>query len=47
MAKEEESMSVVKSFYVGNGNMFYIDHNSDNFTTIGCCYENEDSRDDK
>lgn len=38
-------MSVVKSFSVGNGDMFYIDHNSDNFTTIDCCYENEDDRD--
>lgn len=38
-------MSIVKSFSVGNGDMFYIDHNSDNFTTIDCCYENEDDRD--
>lgn len=30
-------MSVVKSFSVGEGDMFYIDHNSDNFTTIDCC----------
>lgn len=29
-------MSVVKSFAVGNGDMFYIDHNSDNFTIIDC-----------
>ena len=27
-------MSIVKSFSVGDGDMFYIDHNSDNFTTI-------------
>jgi len=26
-------MSVIKSFSVGDGDMFYINHNSDNFTT--------------
>lgn len=30
-------MSIVKSFSIGNGDMFYIDHNSDNFTIIDCC----------
>lgn len=30
-------MSIVKSFSVGDGDMFYIKHNSDNFTTIDCC----------
>lgn len=30
-------MGKVKSFSVGNGDMFYINHNSDNFTTIDCC----------
>ena len=30
-------MSIVKSFSVGNGDMFYIKHNSDSFTTIDCC----------
>lgn len=30
-------MSIVKSFSVGNGDMFYIKHVSDNFTTIDCC----------
>lgn len=30
-------MSTVKSFSVGNGDMFYIDHNTDNFTIIDCC----------
>lgn len=30
-------MSVVKSFSVGNGDMFYINHNSGNFTIIDCC----------
>jgi beta-lactamase superfamily II metal-dependent hydrolase len=29
-------MSIVKSFSVGNGDMFYIKHNSDNFTIIDC-----------
>lgn len=38
-------MSRIKSFSVGNGDMFYIEHNSDNFTTIDCCYEDEESRD--
>jgi beta-lactamase superfamily II metal-dependent hydrolase len=30
-------MSIVKSFSVGEGDTFYIDHNSDNFTIIDCC----------
>ena len=29
-------MSLVKSFSVGNGDMFYIQHNSDNFSIIDC-----------
>lgn len=29
-------MAVVKSLAVGNGDMFYIQHNSDNFTIIDC-----------
>ena len=37
-------MSIVKSFSVGNGDMFYIKHNSDNFTTIDCCYDNDHDR---
>ena len=37
-------MSVVKSFSVGDGDMFYIDHNSDNFTPIDCCYSDEDNK---
>lgn len=37
-------MSIIKSFSVGNGDMFYIEHNSDNFTIIDCCYETEDQR---
>lgn len=30
-------MSIVKSLAVGNGDMFYIRHNSDNFSVIDCC----------
>ena len=46
-SKSEEncSMSIVKSFSVGDGDMFYIKHNSDNFTTIDCCYTDDDNRD--
>ncbi len=29
-------MAIVRSFTVGNGDMFYIKHNSDNFTIIDC-----------
>lgn len=29
-------MSIIKSFAVGNGDMFYIQHNSDNFSIIDC-----------
>ena len=29
-------MSLVKSYAVGNGDMFYIQHNSDNFSIIDC-----------
>lgn len=29
-------MSLIKSFSVGNGDMFYIKHNTDNFTIIDC-----------
>lgn len=35
-------MSTVKSFSVGEGDMFYIQHNSDNFTTIDCCLYKKD-----
>ena len=30
-------MSIIKSFAIGNGDMFYIKHNSDSFTMIDCC----------
>ena len=29
-------MSIIKSFSVGSGDMFYVKHNSDNFTIIDC-----------
>ena len=38
-------MSIVKSFSVGNGDMFYIRHNSQNFTIIDCCIP-EDRKDE-
>lgn len=34
-------MTIVKSFSVGNGDMFAIRHASDNFTIIDCCLTNE------
>ena len=34
-------MSIIKSFSVGEGDMFYIKHNSDNFTIIDCCLIDE------
>jgi len=37
-------MSIIKSFSVGNGDMYYINHNSDNFTVIDCNLS-EDSMD--
>lgn len=38
------AVSIVKSFSVGDGDMFYIYHNSDNFTTIDCCYSDDDNK---
>lgn len=35
-------MSIVKSFSVGDGDMFYIKHDSDNFTIIDCCMSEEE-----
>jgi len=35
-------MSIVKSLSVGDGDMFYIKHGSDNFTMIDCCMSEED-----
>ena len=34
-------MSIVKSFSVGNGDMFYIKHGSSNFTIIDCCMSDD------
>ena len=34
-------MSIIKSFSVGNGDMFYINHNSDNFSIIDCCMDDD------
>lgn len=38
-------MAIVKSFSVGNGDMFAIQHNSDNFTIIDCCL-NDDNQEE-
>jgi len=37
-------MSIVKSLSVGNGDMFYIKHNSDNFTIIDCSLDESNKR---
>ena len=34
-------MSIIKSFSVGNGDMFYIKHGSSNFTIIDCNIDDE------
>lgn len=34
-------MSIVKSFSVGVGDMFYIKHVTDNFTVIDCCLDDK------
>ncbi|MCK5494523.1 MAG: hypothetical protein KAJ14_15545 [Candidatus Omnitrophica bacterium] len=38
-------MSIVKSLSVGDGDMFYIKHGSDNFTIIDCCMSEDDRND--
>ncbi len=38
-------MSIVKSLSVGDGDMFYIKHGSDNFSIIDCCLSEEDRED--
>lgn len=38
-------MSTVKSLSVGNGDMFYIRHNSDNFTIIDCSMTGDNQED--
>ena len=37
-------MSKIKSFSVGNGDMFYIKHGSDNFTIIDCSLSEDNSK---
>jgi beta-lactamase superfamily II metal-dependent hydrolase len=37
-------MSKVKSFSVGNGDMFYIKHGSDNFSIIDCCLSDDNKK---
>ncbi len=37
-------MSVIKSYSVGNGDMFYIEHGSDNFTIIDCCLSDDSKK---
>lgn len=34
-----DTMSLVKSFSVGEGDMFFIKHDTDNFSMIDCCLE--------
>lgn len=34
-------MSIIKSYSVGNGDMFYIKHGTDNFSIIDCCLYND------
>ena len=38
-------MSIVKSFSVGYGDMFYIKHGSENFTVIDCYIDDENEDD--
>ena len=38
-------MSIVKSFSVGDGDMLYIKHGSDNFSVIDC-FMNEENQED-
>jgi beta-lactamase superfamily II metal-dependent hydrolase len=34
-------LSIIKSYSVGNGDMFYIKHGTDNFSIIDCCLYND------
>ncbi len=36
-------MSLVKSYSVGNGDMFFINHGSDNFSIIDCCLSEDNA----
>jgi beta-lactamase superfamily II metal-dependent hydrolase len=44
MPTRSTAMSTIKSFAVGNGDMFYINHNSDNFTIIDCFLNEENTK---
>jgi len=37
-------MAKIKSFAVGDGDMFYIRHGSDNFSIIDCCLSFENKK---
>jgi len=37
-------MSIIKSFSVGLGDMFYIKHGSENFTIIDCCLSDDNKK---
>lgn len=37
-------MSIIKSFSVADGDMFYIKHGNDNFTIIDCCLSNDNKK---
>lgn len=37
-------MSRVKSFSVGNGDMYYIRHGSDNFSVVDCCIDDSNKK---
>lgn len=37
-------MSIIKSFSVGLGDMYYIKHGSDNFTLIDCCLTDDNKK---
>jgi hypothetical protein len=37
-------MSIIKSISVGNGDMFYIKHESSNFTIIDCYLDDENKK---
>jgi hypothetical protein len=41
---EVGGVSDIKSYSVGFGDMFYINHNTDNFTIIDCCFNGSNDR---
>lgn len=42
ITKNNKNMSIIKSFSVGIGDMYYIKHESDNFSIIDCMLPEED-----